>query len=278
MSKWIQEMLNKDGFNLVVDGSIGRKTISAIKEFQKRYNLFVDGKVGPQTTEKLKQIERRKFIRKEYDNQTTYFLYPKKDVNKIDVVNSNGYFETVMSMYKRTLPDTISNGGLYNMKTGESVHFHFDEGKRQGYNGYAPFAFCVFNDGTMRFQPVHQVPSNLKDAIGFSPSLVIGGVKNINSVGLEKSFLTVAHPRHAFMETKNYYIEVFVRGRTKIWFGCSIDKLANICIEIGKFDGGCLNAGALDGGGSMSLVTEGTEVIQRYNRAVDNAIAIYMNK
>lgn len=276
MSVWVQGVLNKDGFNLELDGKLGTQSKKAIKAFQKRYGLKVDGIVGQQTTKKLQEVARRKFFRREFDKNTTYFIYPKSDVKIIDIVDSIGKFETVKSMWNRTKASTVSNGGLYNMKDGTSVHFHVDEGVQQGYNSVVPFAFCIFNDETMRFQPVHKMPVNLKDAIGFSPSLVFEGKKYINSVGLDSGFLRNLHPRHAFMETKDYYIEVFVRGRTPIWTGCTVEKLADICIEIGSMYGGCLNAGNLDGGGSTSLVLEGVDVIQGYTRAVDNGIAIFM--
>lgn len=51
--KRIQENLNANGYNLVVDGSFGSKTASAIKDFQKNNGLKVDGIVGSHTWEKL---------------------------------------------------------------------------------------------------------------------------------------------------------------------------------------------------------------------------------
>jgi uncharacterized protein (TIGR02594 family) len=50
----IQQALQAAGFNPgPVDGIRGRKTIAAIKEFQKAHGLTVDGIVGPQTAAKL---------------------------------------------------------------------------------------------------------------------------------------------------------------------------------------------------------------------------------
>jgi len=45
----IQSLLNNFGYNLVVDGIVGQKTISAIKDFQAKHGLVVDGVVGPKT-------------------------------------------------------------------------------------------------------------------------------------------------------------------------------------------------------------------------------------
>lgn len=273
--KRLQTLLNKDGFKLKIDGDFGNLTKAALKTFQKRYGLIVDGVVGSQTNVKLDTIERRKFTRVEYDHQTSYFVFDKSDIEKIDVVNSIGKTETCLSMSRRTKPATLSNGGLFDMASGGTCHYFFDEGKRQGYNAYAPFAFCIFNDGTMGFRNVAKDPPNLKDAIGFSPSLVIDGKKNMNTKNLTSSFIRGNAPRHAFMETKDKYIEVFVKGRTVYHKGASLYQLADICMNIGKWYGGCLNAGALDGGNSINMVIEGKDVISGYNRAVDNAIAIY---
>lgn len=51
--KLLQELLNKQGFNLTVDGDFGNKTEEAVKQFQKRLNLTVDGIVGSKTFEAL---------------------------------------------------------------------------------------------------------------------------------------------------------------------------------------------------------------------------------
>ena len=51
--KLLQELLNKHGFNLTVDGDFGNKTEEAVKLFQKRYNLVEDGIVGSKTFEAL---------------------------------------------------------------------------------------------------------------------------------------------------------------------------------------------------------------------------------
>ena len=51
--KLLQELLNKHGFNLTVDGDFGNKTEEAVKLFQKRLNLTVDGIVGSKTFEAL---------------------------------------------------------------------------------------------------------------------------------------------------------------------------------------------------------------------------------
>ena len=52
--KDLQNLLNKYGYNLSVDGLIGNATINAIKDYQSKNGLAVDGIAGVQTMNKLK--------------------------------------------------------------------------------------------------------------------------------------------------------------------------------------------------------------------------------
>ncbi len=55
----LQELLNKAGHNLIVDGDFGKKTEQAVKEFQKKNKLIVDGIVGTKTWMKLNALAPR---------------------------------------------------------------------------------------------------------------------------------------------------------------------------------------------------------------------------
>jgi hypothetical protein len=56
-TKWLQLELNKLKFGpLTVDGVIGKNTMLAVKEFQKKENLTVDGIAGPLTRKALKSL------------------------------------------------------------------------------------------------------------------------------------------------------------------------------------------------------------------------------
>lgn len=49
----LQDLLKKQGYNIVVDGSFGKQTQAAVEEYQKKNGLTVDGIVGNQTWGKL---------------------------------------------------------------------------------------------------------------------------------------------------------------------------------------------------------------------------------
>jgi len=53
--RWIQESLNKLGFQLAVDGIDGDATTAAITTFQQQHGLLVDGICGPETTAAIKK-------------------------------------------------------------------------------------------------------------------------------------------------------------------------------------------------------------------------------
>lgn len=52
--KWVQDMLNHNGYFLTVDGAFGNATYNAVIDFQKNKGLEVDGIVGPATRNALK--------------------------------------------------------------------------------------------------------------------------------------------------------------------------------------------------------------------------------
>lgn len=53
--KWLQDMLNHNGYSLTVDGIFGINTYNAVRQFQTKVNIQVDGIVGTQTRNMLKQ-------------------------------------------------------------------------------------------------------------------------------------------------------------------------------------------------------------------------------
>lgn len=47
--KTLQSALNKNGYNLTIDGVFGKNTETAVKDYQKKNNLSIDGVVGAKT-------------------------------------------------------------------------------------------------------------------------------------------------------------------------------------------------------------------------------------
>ena len=55
----IQKLLSMLGYDLIIDGSFGDKTIRSLNAFQKKMGLVVDGIAGPKTVEALKAAQKR---------------------------------------------------------------------------------------------------------------------------------------------------------------------------------------------------------------------------
>jgi len=55
----LQKYLSMIGYDLVIDGHFGNKTLRSLKAFQKKYNLVVDGLAGSKTFSALKAAQKR---------------------------------------------------------------------------------------------------------------------------------------------------------------------------------------------------------------------------
>lgn len=55
----LQKYLSLLGYDLIVDGNFGDKTLRSLKAFQKKYGLAVDGVAGPKTFSALKAAQKR---------------------------------------------------------------------------------------------------------------------------------------------------------------------------------------------------------------------------
>lgn len=55
----VQKLLSMLGYDLIIDGGFGDKTLRSLQAFQKRMGLVVDGVAGPKTVEALKAAQKR---------------------------------------------------------------------------------------------------------------------------------------------------------------------------------------------------------------------------
>jgi len=55
----LQKYLSMIGYDLVIDGTFGNKTLRSLKAFQKKYSLVVDGMAGSRTFSALKAAQKR---------------------------------------------------------------------------------------------------------------------------------------------------------------------------------------------------------------------------
>ncbi len=55
----LQKYLSLIGYDLIIDGHFGNRTLRSLKAFQKKYNLSVDGVAGPKTLSALRAAQKR---------------------------------------------------------------------------------------------------------------------------------------------------------------------------------------------------------------------------
>jgi N-acetyl-anhydromuramyl-L-alanine amidase AmpD len=87
----IQKYLSFLGYDLVVDGDFGDKTLRSLKAFQKKVNLDVDGIAGSRTMEALKAAQKR--TSKEDKNPISNKLYGNLDIVKDYQLDSSQYIK-----------------------------------------------------------------------------------------------------------------------------------------------------------------------------------------
>lgn len=87
----VQKLLSMLGYDLIIDGSFGDKTLRSLQAFQKRMGLVVDGVAGPKTIEALKAAQKR--TAKEEKTPSTPKDYGNLVINKNVLLDSNQYLK-----------------------------------------------------------------------------------------------------------------------------------------------------------------------------------------
>lgn len=138
----LQTLLNKNGYQLSVDGIFGPKTREAVMEFQRRANLSTDGIAGPQTWKSLgvqgSSDYRQAFV------QSLLPILQDNAVDGIDpkVVLAQAILETGWGRY---IPGNTSNNlfGITGEGTSGSVRVRDGSGQVQQFRSYSTLAECV---------------------------------------------------------------------------------------------------------------------------------------
>ncbi len=90
--KWVQDMLNHNGYNLEIDGAFGSHTLSAVLNFQNKYGLAADGIVGNATKSALKNHATTSSSSSNNTNSTGSSSSSDTSINNI--TNTKQYYTT----------------------------------------------------------------------------------------------------------------------------------------------------------------------------------------
>lgn len=190
---------------------------------------------------------------------------PFDEIEKIDIAMCKQPTQTVQAYYadQQTKPDVIMNGGMFIMKTGNTIFSLRDESKNIAvdYNNTDGFGIIgnkqltigQINDGTAYRDFIAAYPVLIKDKkVANTASCSAIDYKTRRSlVGWDKAnfyVITIEKPGMQFAEMQKMLLDM------------GLEYAAN-----------------LDGGGSTCKLVYGKKVTtQEYNRPVDNVICVYL--
>ena len=102
----LQKYLSMLGYDLVIDGGFGNKTLRSLKAFQKKYGLLVDGIAGDQTFSALKAAQKR--TSKEEKGTGNSKSYGDIDIDTDNNMDPEQYIKQVFPKDKLFIHYTVS--------------------------------------------------------------------------------------------------------------------------------------------------------------------------
>ena len=109
----LQKYLSMIGYDLIVDGDFGNKTLRSLKAFQKKYGLLVDGIAGPKTFSAIKAAQKRT-SKEEKENRYSK-NYGDLDVNIDYHVSNEQYIKQSFDKDKIFIHYTVSGPDARNV-------------------------------------------------------------------------------------------------------------------------------------------------------------------
>lgn len=107
--KWLQDMLNHNGYSLSIDGEFGNNTYNAVCSFQLSKNLTVDGIVGNATKSALKKYADSVNLKYKYTTTRVNFRSgPSTSYSSYGILNEN-IKVTLISSYNTTWSYVLYN-------------------------------------------------------------------------------------------------------------------------------------------------------------------------
>jgi exopolysaccharide biosynthesis protein len=283
--KELQRLLNTKGYSLVVDGSFGNGTRSAVLDYQRKNKLSVDGIVGNQTWTSL---------RSSGTSNTTPTISGAKGYKKLRMFNSDvhvyeirddekpkftfgvrGKLERVSNVVRNEGAVAGINGGFFNFN-GSSEHLGMVvvDGKWYTSPSNNFLDFIIWKNGKVTIENLHgydatklnQFQRDAEFAIGTSYGLIRDG--KIDTENRNKfAHSNQRHPRTLLGQHKDgHIIYVVVDGRTLGNSGVAAIESQRIMTSLG-----CINAVNLDGGGSSTMVVNG-RVVNKPSGGTERAV------
>lgn len=240
--KWVQESLNKLGFNCgIADGIFGSRTYSGVVAFQKYYSLTIDGIVGSQTEKKIKDLLSNNNTIIRYELQDGTHVY-EVDPLKVRHVWLQGSEKRTAKDLAKVYPNFV-NCMFFDPNTDILFRLFIQDEKiinpSRSYDLYKKGTLIIYTDGRVETKTLRELnPTGVKLAVqGFNLDYeangsmdLISSIRNENWGSDVSRYCT--HPAFGYNYKKNKLIvaikatDAFGIRSTMRSLGC-IDKNGN---------------------------------------------------
>lgn len=190
---------------------------------------------------------------------------PFAEIDKIDIAMCKQPTQTVQAYYanQHTKPDVIMNGGMFVMKTGNTIFSLRDEGKNISVDYNNTDGFGIIGNKQLEIGRINDGKA-YRDFIAAYPVLIKDG-KAVNTTSCSAINYKTRRSLVGWNKTNFYVITIEAPGM-------KFAEMQRMLIDM-KLD----YAANLDGGGSTCKLVRGKKVTtQAYNRPVDNVVCVYL--
>lgn len=184
--KWVQESLNKLGFNCgTADGIFGSRTYSGVVAFQKYYSLTIDGIVGSQTEKKIKDLLSNNNTIIRYELQDGTHVY-EVDPLKVRHVWLQGSEKRTAKDLAKVYPNFV-NCMFFDPNTDILFRLFIQDEKiinpSRSYDLYKKGTLIIYTDGRVETKTLRELnPTGVKLAVqGFNLDYEANGSKSLIS-------------------------------------------------------------------------------------------------
>lgn len=201
---------------------------------------------------------------------------PKTEIKKIDFATCNEPRETLSSYYNRQTekPAVLSNGGFFNMSTGDPVMNNIDEGATKASNDTYIYGMGVLASDHSTLIQAKYTSYKFTDFLTGYPILLYNTGAPLTSWDYASEInYNAARTMLGYNDSTIFLVTVSRATPYTTYPGMAFTAMSKL-----MYDLGCKYAINLDGGGSSRLMVNGeVKNTPSEDRAVDNVVAIYLN-
>lgn len=202
-----------------------------------------------------------------YNDYTTVVKTPFTEIKKIDMALCKQPKQTLDAFYNScdVKPDLLINGGFFNMSDGTTCFTYIDEGQTISLNEECRHGIGIEGDKTLVYGTFIDC-INCRDFICGFPVYIENYQPTIITLAKSLNY----NARRSILAFDPNYLYLVAIDKPGMAYKAIQNMLVNLGVQY------AIN---LDGGGSTRLLQNGKCITNgNENRAVDNVVAVYLNK